>query len=275
MIDLFIKYSCVTTKIQFQHENKLGGNEYIAVYKGSMIGSPVAIKYFELETLSVRSDFAEYEKINQHPMLLLFYGICDQVSKYYIVTELMPYSLCSFYKTFNLSWENIYDYGYQIAEGLRFIHYCKICHGNVTSNNVFSTNSFRIKIGDYGFSKARSILQSRGSQPQNLRWKAPETFQADYVLNPKSDVYSYGLLLWEMASRKIPYSTDSQDQATQKIISGITETIENIWPLHFRKLVSECWKVDTSRPSMDEIYQTFKQECFNLENATRARFNKL
>lgn len=242
-------------------------------YEGTFKGCPVAIKKLEISCLRehVKRDFEVYS--HQHPNLLYFYGICDQPGNICVVTDLMPYSLRKFYLEYTLYWNNIFDFAEQIAIGLSYLHSKGIGHKCLKSNNVFVTNDLNIKISDYGCSNLRIEVAANAGDHllrySTVRWRAPETFTREYAKNREdincikpADVYSYGLLLWEMRKGTVPYSAYSESEILKSLV-GTTEVIDPDWPTNFKTLLENCWNIiPTSRPSIDDILVNLRKTTF-------------
>lgn len=262
-----------------QHGKASFGN----VYAGKKQGEPVAIKVFHLRYLPnhLAGEFDTYNQVS-HPNILAFYGICDQPGKFSMVTALMPFNLARFYNENELSMENIYNFAEQIAQGLSYLHSKEIAHKHLKSTNIFIDNDLTIKISDFGLSKIKIESAGRGgaSEGATVRWRAPETFTREYFrikdtfkAQSAADVYSYGLLLWEMKARKKPFATHSEASVVQLLSAAQREEIDNKWPQHFKDLLTECWAfVPGSRPLIDAIITKLHGPEFNIQEAKKAPF---
>lgn len=258
-----------------------GNGSFGDVHPGKWRGTSVAIKFWHLKSLPghLISEFNPYNELS-HPNLLSFYGIVVKPGKFAMVTELMPSSLYKFYKEHPLEWGNIYNFAEQIARGLSYLHYKGVAHKHLKSSNIFVTNELVIKISDFGLSKIKLESSSNGAKGDGeatVRWRAPETFTREYArikdtldAQKSADIYSYGLVVWEMKTRKKPFDTHTETSVVQLLSMGTREEIEFAWPSAFRTLLSNCWSfVPTSRPSIDAILDTLTKE-FNLVDARKA-----
>eukprot|EP01133_Synstelium_polycarpum_P015058 gene15058-17819_t len=142
-----------------------------------------------------------------------------------------------------------------IAEGVGYLHTQepKILHRDLTSPNILIDSNFNPKISDFGISRFKSQLDV---QPMtsigNMRLRAPEIITGNY--DEKIDVFSFGMLLFEMLTRRSAFEDCDPDVACFKVNFGqrpvIPETVNKQWS----DLIERCWSQSPkTRPSMAEI----------------------
>lgn len=86
------------------------------------------------------------------------------------------------------------------ARGLEYIHAQRIIHRDIAARNVLYTEKRVAKISDFGMSRLGNFYEmSRGNKKVPLKWTAPESM-VTYQYTPKTDVFSFGVLLWEIFS---------------------------------------------------------------------------
>ena len=142
-----------------------------------------------------------------------------------------------------------------IAQGARFLHAAdpSVIHGDLKSQNVLMDVRFRAKVTDFGLSgKKRSGV--RGS-PQ---WMAPELLRHETTNTAASDVYSFGILLWECYSRTTPYEgEDDIDQVLRDVADPKMEkrpAVPPSCPAKVAAIMLDCLKGDPElRPRFEEI----------------------
>ena len=102
-----------------------------------------------------------------------------------------------------------------IANGLSYLHEKLILHGDMKSFNILVKNEFEVcKLCDFGCSRVlnkNGILSRKSQFVGTGPWKPPEAFIDKGVITTKSDMFSYGLVLWEMMALQIPHCEISEN----------------------------------------------------------------
>ena len=149
----------------------------------------------------------------RHPNLLLFIGATLDDNRPVIVTELMPANLRNIIEAPSqvFSRGHVISVSTDLARGLNYLHLMRpdpIIHRDVSSANVLlepiGSGNWKAKVSDYGSANFLSKVTTKG--PGNQTYAAPESMNPKWQ-SPKMDVYSYGILLLEMAMRKFPDNT--------------------------------------------------------------------
>ena len=150
--------------------------------------------------------------------------------------------------------QEILDYFTQICLALKHIHEKKIIHRDLKSGNVFLMKSGLVKLGDFGIAKGF----------QNTMDKAKTMVGTPYYLSPeiienkpydaKSDIWSLGVLLYEMMTFKMPFNANSLPNLSLKIMRGNYPPPPSLYTRDLREIVIRCLKVNPSgRPRIQEI----------------------
>ncbi|XP_040005679.1 macrophage colony-stimulating factor 1 receptor 2 isoform X2 [Xiphias gladius] len=163
-------------------------------------------------------------------------------------------------QTDNLSVSDLMRFSYQVAQGLDFLSTRNCIHRDVAARNVLLTDRRVAKICDFGL--ARDICNDdsyivQGNARLPVKWMAPESiFQCVYTI--QSDVWSYGVLLWEIFSLgKSPYPNVAVDTNFYKMIKdGRHMAQPDFAPAEMYELMTLCWCLEpTDRPTFKTIGQ--------------------
>eukprot|EP00873_Tetraselmis_striata_P000806 jgi/Tetstr1/421070/TSEL_012115.t1 len=152
----------------------------------------------------------------------------------------------------------------QIAEGLRYIHSSKLrLHGNLRGSNVLITDTGFVKILDYGLVELTQgrigTAQADGLTTAGSRWMAPEAITTG-KLTPRSDIYSLGILLWELLTKDVSYK--SLERHGVLPLDAISHAVKNLilpkvpvgTPPGVEKLIQSCWNpVEANRPTAETV----------------------
>jgi len=195
----------------------------------------------------------------RHPNIVLFIASCYDNNDYCIISEYLSLgSLHAVLKDFSikLEFELRIKICKQIAISILFMHNRGIIHRDIKSLNILVDKNFTIKLADFG------LAYPKEDDPNTIniidgtvQWMAPELFE-NAVPNEKADVYSFGIVLWEIESRKSPFTKLSN---TLSIIYAITHKDERpIIPekcdKNLKDLMTKCWDPNpTNRPTFSEI----------------------
>lgn len=242
---------------------RLGKGGFGEVYAGMFRDNPVAIKRLLMGRNSDPKALEEFRKeidvlSSVHsPNIVLFMGACLDPDNMCIVTELVPRgSLFGILHDYSIKLRSAtkLKMAIDVARGMSFLHLHRppIMHRDLKTLNLLVTDSDAIKICDFGMTtvKTRAYATTVAGTTQ---WMAPEILR-EGKYNEKADVFSFGIVLWELLTRQPPYFGMDPMTVKQKVI------LENYRPAippatHpvYEKLVRECWDADPSkRPTFSE-----------------------
>ena len=148
----------------------------------------------------------------------------------------------------------ILDYFTQICLALKHIHEKKIIHRDLKSGNIFLMKSGLVKIGDFGISKGfeRTMDKAR-TMVGTPYYLSPEILE-NKPYDSKTDIWSLGVLLYEMMTFKMPFNANSLPMLSVKIMRGNYTPPPSVYTKDLREIVSKCLTVKPSRrPTIQEI----------------------
>ncbi|CAF4037688.1 unnamed protein product, partial [Rotaria sp. Silwood1] len=164
-------------------------------------------------------------------------------------------------------WPDRLSIALQAAKGVHFLHQYKpqILHRDIKSSNFLlekKHEEYLVKICDFGLAKTRSetTCQTRNKTTESftLAWAAPEILKfEDYT--EKSDIYSLGIVYWELATSRKPYDGLAPDLITHRVCDGQRLPIQKIKPSNFDRVIEKCWAHNPNdRPNSNHLMEMIK-----------------
>ncbi|CAO2040423.1 unnamed protein product [Urochloa humidicola] len=261
---------------------ELGSGTYGAVYHGKWRGCDVAIKRIKASCFAGRpsererliADFWKEALILSslhHPNVVSFYGVVRDGpdGSLATVTEFM---INGSLKQFLRKKDRTIDRRKRVilamdaAFGMEYLHGKNIVHFDLKCENLLvnmrDPQRPICKIGDLGLSKVKQHTLVSGGVRGTLPWMAPELLSGkSNMVSEKIDVYSFGIVMWELLTGEEPYS----DMRAAEIIGGIVNDslrpqIPTWCDPEWKGLMESCWSSDpTERPSFTDISQRLRK----------------
>ncbi|GBB94920.1 hypothetical protein RclHR1_02440014 [Rhizophagus clarus] len=221
--------------------------------------------------------------------IIRFFGVAQENSKFYLVTEWMDKgNLCEYYTKFrdNINWKTKIGFSLDICRGVTYLHDCEILHHDIRSANILVNKYHKVKIANFGLSRKFSdVTRSVSHDSENVRYMAPEKLllgkDEKRKYDIKCEIYSVGMLLWEIAELKKPHSDLDKLELTD-IISGIRKRIQDKYYEPFSDDVPRDWQLTVSkaidyepkwRPNMSDICRDFYKFSENYSKSKPSLIN--
>ncbi|XP_059967575.1 RAF proto-oncogene serine/threonine-protein kinase isoform X2 [Mesoplodon densirostris] len=266
---------------------RIGSGSFGTVYKGKWHGD-VAVKILKVvdptpeQFQAFRNEVAVLRK-TRHVNILLFMGYMTK-DNLAIVTQWCEGS--SLYKHLHVQETKfqmfqLIDIARQTAQGMDYLHAKNIIHRDMKSNNIFLHEGLTVKIGDFGLAtvKSRWSGSQQVEQPTgSILWMAPEVIrmQDNNPFSFQSDVYSYGIVLYELMTGELPYShISNRDQIIFMVGRGyaspdLSKLYKNC-PKAMKRLVADCVKkVKEERPLFPQILSSIELLQHSLPKINRS-----
>jgi len=254
------------------------------VYRGKYVGTDVAVKVLKMGLADRAMDRFSKEisvmsKLH-HPNVVLLMGACLDPENLWIVMEMMEGGSC---------WSRLGGRGQSPLPNLRTrclwaIDTCKgmsylhrednqILHMDLKSANILLDSSGRVKVADFGLAEVK-LMQAKpmaigeeGSGKDapmviegSIPWMAPECFRNESYTE-KADIYSFGVILWELLTGQPPWKSMSPWAITFQVgLKGRRLEIPNSAPGTMRKLMEQCFLDEpTARPAFRDMLKDLQR----------------
>lgn len=237
---------------------QIGNGGMALVYKAKckLLDRFVAIKILKDEFLDDEEFIRKFKRESQaaaslsHPNIVNIYdvGVEDDGTKniHYIVMEYIDgKNLKEIIKEKGaFSLENTINYSLQIAEALQNAHRNHIVHRDIKPQNIMVSNDNRIKVTDFGIARAAtsSTVTTSSNVLGSVHYFSPEQARGGYT-DEKSDIYSLGIVMYEMITGKLPYDGDSAISVALKHVQEDIippRELDNTIPLGLEAIILKC-----------------------------------
>lgn len=243
--------------------DQTGPNSFKGVYKGKRVGIEKLKgcdkgNAYEFE---LRKDLLELMTCG-HKNILQFYGVCvDENHGLCVVTKLMEGGSVNdlILKSRRLQTKEIIRIAIDVAEGIKFLNDHGVAYRDLNSQRILLDRHGNVCLGDMGIVTAcKSVGEATEYETDGYRWLAPEIIAGDPESVSEtwmSNVYSFGMVIWEMVTGEAAYAACSPVQAAVGIAAcGLRPEIPKDCPQILKSLMIKCWNNSPSkRPQFSEI----------------------
>ena len=166
-----------------------------------------------------------------------------------------------------------------IADGMRFLHHSGLIHRDLKTANVLVDEAGRCKIADFGMSKFREQSMSHVTgMVGTVAWTAPEVLLGGAMMYQSADVYSYGVILWELLTGQVPWEGCQMPQIIIRVAvqhetltfpasSSAPAAAANATAFEMQNLAQACFGPPDARPSFDVLFVTLQQLLLDQKRA--------
>ncbi|KAL6064370.1 Serine/threonine-protein kinase STY46 [Balamuthia mandrillaris] len=284
---------------------QIGAGGMGIVYKAKFRGTTVAVKKLNTTGHPTRSEFKRFlREIDimsklRHPNILLLMGACLEYPNICVITEYISEGdVLRYIKKKRRSFLRKLEIAIDAARGMLFLHLRNppCLHQDLKASNLLVDRSGRVKVGDFGIAQVQEELMTLdGEQPGEasaskamlklstpnqcfgtLNWLPPEVLNAEQR-SKEADVWSFGMVLWELLSEQVPF----QDMSQLEIILAIMENKMPSFPTddcppEYAELIRDCWQPQPEeRPSFQEILtrlEALQQRLKMVDDSRRETF---
>ncbi|GES93951.1 kinase-like domain-containing protein [Rhizophagus clarus] len=262
----------------FFNIQEIGSGGFAKVYRANWKKSHIryAIKTFlKIDNATIKAIVREIQlqrEVDYHDNVIRFYGVTtsfkeNQRKEYSLVIEYADNGTLRSYlkENFkNLNWNDKYKLAFQLVHAVSCLHDEGIIHRDLHSNNVL-VHQHTVKLSDFGLSKRIEETSNSHSKAFGLiPYTDPKSFNRSiaplYLLNKKSDVYSIGVLLWEVSSGQPPFHGTPYDVGLAiSILQGLRETPVPETSENYIKIYTDCWNIEPdNRPTINQVINELK-----------------
>ncbi|CAH8523494.1 unnamed protein product [Dicrocoelium dendriticum] len=266
----------------------LGGGAFGVVHLGTALDLPnhpsgqvvVAVKtlrdnFSESDVIDLLKEMDIMKQLHSHKHIIRLLAVCTQNGAPYLIMEYAPYGnlrsyLCANKSTFEQSASIVcllLNYGRQVAEGMEFLSSRSIIHRDLAARNILVGEDYVLKIADFGLTRAADDYYRKltnGRLP--IKWLAPECI-FDRVYTVRSDVWSFGVLLWEVFSLgDSPFKGIDPAAVPRMIREGRRNPKPRFATESIYKIMQHCWEAEPrKRPSFVQLVASLSAlECEHI-----------
>ncbi|KAF6124346.1 FER tyrosine kinase [Phyllostomus discolor] len=242
----------------------LGKGNFGEVFKGVLKDkTAVAVKTCKEDLpQELKIKFLQEAKILKqydHPNIVKLIGVCTQRQPIYIIMELIPGGDFLSYlrrKKDEIKTKQLVKFALDAASGMAYLESKNCIHRDLAARNCLVGENNVLKISDFGMSRQEDggVYSSSGLKQIPIKWTAPEALNYGRY-SSESDVWSFGILLWETFSLGVcPYPGMTNQQAREQVERGYRMSAPQHCPEDIFKIMMKCWDYKPeNRPKFSDL----------------------
>nr|XP_036233376.1 uncharacterized protein DDB_G0283357 isoform X2 [Bactrocera oleae] len=266
----FLDKGWVIPEADLQLRESIGKGEFGDVMLGILRSEKVAVKMLKDEG-AVQKFLAEASVMTtlEHENLVKFIGLVFTSKHIYLVTEYMSKgSLVDYLRSRgrqHITKKDQINFAYDTASGMEYLEAKKVVHRDLAARNVLISEECVAKVSDFGLAREECYNLDVGKLP--IKWTAPEALKNGRFSN-KSDMWSFGILLWEIYSfGRVPYPRIPLNDVVKHVEVGYKMEAPEGCPPEIYEMMRQAWDLNPSkRPTFSEL----KVKLLHLKNTTPA-----
>lgn len=253
--------------------SKVGAGGMADVYKGRdrMLNRYVAIKVLKKEykedenfVRKFRSEAQAAAGLN-HPNIVNVYDVGEDRGLYYMVMEMVEGITLKDYieRKGRLSHKEVISIAIQMCMGVGVAHAADIIHRDIKPQNIMISKDGKVKVTDFGIAKATTSNTVSSNAMGSVHYTSPEQARGGFS-DQRSDIYSVGITLYEMATGQVPFDGESTVSVAikhlQEEITPPSEIVPDI-PYSLEQIILKCTQKNSERRyrNTDELIQDLKR----------------
>ena len=250
---------------------QLKAGEFGEMWEGIWNGTkPVTVNISKSRRMGMQE--VRIMKKLQHEHIIQLYAVCTEGEPMYIVTELMKNGILQDYlqkgEGQHMKLPELIDVAAQVASGMAYLEECHYIHRNLGAHNVMVGEGNIVKIAN--FRMARVTINDdyipELEEKLRIKWTAPEALLYDHF-SIKSDVWSYGIFLWELITYgQAPYSGMNITETRTKVKQGYRMSQPPDCPDSLYQIMRDCWKENPEeRPAFEYLKYHLLKHVWEIE----------
>lgn len=259
---------------RYEIEEKIGAGGMSDVYKARdlTLGRSVAVKVLKSEFSEDMNFVTKFRAEAQaaagleHPNIVNVYDVGSQDGFYYIIMEYVSGITLKTYieKKGRLNYKETLSIAIQVARGIQAAHAKNIIHRDIKPQNIMISTDGKVKVTDFGIARAVSENTIHSDVMGSVHYASPEQARNGYVSN-RSDIYSLGIVMYEMVTGRVPFDGDSTVAVAirhlQDEMVNPSEYAEDL-PISLEKIILKC-----TQKSADRRYESMESLLVDLRKS--------
>ncbi|MCC8151165.1 MAG: Stk1 family PASTA domain-containing Ser/Thr kinase [Lachnospiraceae bacterium] len=252
---------------RYEIEKKIGAGGMSDVYKARdlTLGRCVAIKVLKAEFCEDMNFVSKFRAEAQsaagleHPNIVNVYDVGSQDDFHYIIMEYVQGITLKTYieKKGQLNYKETLSIAIQVARGIQAAHAKNIIHRDIKPQNIMISTDGKVKVTDFGIARAVSEHTIHADVMGSVHYASPEQTRSGYVSNT-SDIYSLGIVMYEMVTGRVPFDGNSTVEVAIKHLQDEMVTPSEYasdLPISLEKIILKCTQKSADRryASMEDL----------------------